>query len=121
TLEKYSRPKSGGIIGVALEEGDTLISVVLTTPGDEVVLSTRNGMAVRFAESDVRPSGRDTYGVKGINLGEGDAVVGMVVTDPEGALLTVCENGYGKRTPFGVNLAEEPAEDEPSEPEISVP
>jgi DNA gyrase subunit A len=120
TLEKYSRPKSGGIIGIALEEGDVLISVALTRPSDEVVLSTKNGMAIRFAESDVRPSGRDTYGVKGINLSEGDQVVGMVVTDPDGALLTVCENGYGKRTPFGANLEVEP-EDEPSDPEIAPP
>ena len=115
-LEKYSRPKSGGIIGIALEEADALVSVVHTKPGDEIVLSTRLGMAIRFAEADVRPMGRDTYGVKGINLGEGDLVIGMVVTDPIGALLTVCENGYGKRTPFGANLAEEPEEDE-NEPE----
>jgi DNA gyrase subunit A len=114
SLEKYSRPKSGGIIGIALEEGDALVSVVLTKNGDEVVLATKLGMAIRFAESDVRPMGRDTYGVKGINLGAGDAIVGMVVTDPDGALLTVCENGYGKRTPFGANLAEEPDEDEDS-------
>src|SRR5262249_9195797 len=119
-LEKYSRPKSGGIIGIALEEGDKLISVALTKAGDEVVLSTKNGMAIRFAEADVRPSGRDTYGVKGINLSAVDEVVGMVVTDPDGALLTVCENGYGKRTPFGANLDVEP-EEEASEPEASEP
>ncbi len=112
SLEKYSRPKTGGIIGIALEEGDALVSVVLTKGGDEVILATRLGMAIRFAESDVRPMGRDTYGVKGINLGDNDAIVGMVVTDPDGALLTVCENGYGKRTPFGANLAEEPEEEE---------
>jgi DNA gyrase subunit A len=117
SLEKYSRPKSGGIIGIALEEGDALVSVVLTKAGDEVVLSTRNGMAIRFAESDVRPMGRDTYGVKGINLSSGDQIVGMVVTDPDGALLTICEKGYGKRTPFGANLAEEPAEEEVETPE----
>jgi DNA gyrase subunit A len=113
SLDKYSRPKSGGIIGIALEEGDALVSVVLTKAGDEVVLATKLGMAIRFAEADVRPMGRDTYGVKGINLGDGDSIVGMVVTDPDGALLTVCEKGYGKRTPFGANLAEEPDEDEP--------
>jgi DNA gyrase subunit A len=112
SLEHYSRPKSGGIIGIALEEGDRLISVVLTRPNDEVVLNTKQGMAIRFAESDVRSMGRNTYGVKGITLASGDEVVGMVVTDPEGALLTVCEKGYGKRTPFGANLAEEPAEAE---------
>jgi DNA gyrase subunit A len=120
TLEKYSRPKSGGIIGIALEDGDKLISVVLTRPGDEVVLATKNGMAIRFAESGVRSMGRDTYGVKGINLGAEDEVIGMVVTDPDGALLTLCENGYGKRTPFGANLAEEPPENE-EETEASEP
>jgi DNA gyrase subunit A len=119
-LQEYSRPKSGGIIGISLEEGDTLIDVVLTRPGDEVILSTRRGMAIRFAESDARAMGRNTKGVKGINLQEGDEVVNMVVADPEGFLLTVCENGYGKRTPFGANIAgEEPpeAEAEAEEPE----
>jgi DNA gyrase subunit A len=125
-LEEYSRPKSGGIIGIALEEGDTLIEVVLTHPRDEVVLCTRQGMAIRFAESQARAMGRNTRGVKGITLQEGDEVVGMVVADPEGYLLTVCENGYGKRTPFGANIAgeeppeaegEEPAEDVAEEPE----
>jgi DNA gyrase subunit A len=122
-LEMYSRPKAGGIIGIALEENDDLISVVLTHPGDEVILSTRMGMAIRFAESDARAMGRNTKGVKGINLQGGDAVVGMVVADSEGFLLTVCENGYGKRTPFGANaeadepdLEEEPVE-EPAPPE----
>jgi DNA gyrase subunit A len=116
-LEEYSRPKSGGIIGIALDEGDTLIDVALTQPGDEVVLSTRLGMAIRFDEAQARAMGRNTRGVKGINLQEGDEVVGMVVADPEGYLLTVCENGYGKRTPFGANVAgEEVAETEGEEP-----
>lgn len=104
-LEAYSRPRSGGVIGIHLEEGDDLIGVVLTGPGDEIVLSTRNGMAIRFDESDVRAMGRDTRGVKGITLADDDAVVGLVVADPQGYLLTVCENGYGKRTPFGANVA----------------
>jgi DNA gyrase subunit A len=112
-LQEYSRPKSGGIIGISLDEGDTLIGVALTQPGDEVVLSTRNGMAIRFDESQARAMGRNTRGVKGITLQEGDEVVGMVVADPDGFLLTVCENGYGKRTPFGANVAgEAPAEEE---------
>jgi DNA gyrase subunit A len=119
-LEEYSRPRNGGIIGINLDEGDTLIEVVLTQPGDEVVLSTRQGMAIRFDEAQARAMGRNTRGVKGITLQEGDEVVGMVVADPEGYLLTVCENGYGKRTPFGANIAgEEPpepeAEEEPEE------
>jgi DNA gyrase subunit A len=126
-LVEYSRPKAGGIIGIALDDGDDLIDVALTRPGDEVVLSTRHGMAIRFAESDARAMGRNTRGVRGINLGEGDAVVGMVVADPDGFLLTVCENGFGKRTPYGPNTAtnvedneaDAPAEAEP--PEADVP
>jgi DNA gyrase subunit A len=119
-LEEYSRPRSGGIIGINLDEGDTLIDVVLTQPGDEVILSTRHGMAIRFDEAQARAMGRNTRGVKGITLQEGDEVVGMVVADPEGYLLTVCENGYGKRTPFGVNIAgeetpETEVEEEPEE------
>jgi DNA gyrase subunit A len=105
SVMEYSRPKSGGIIGISLDEGDTLIEVVMTQPGDEVMLSTRQGMAIRFDEGDARAMGRNTRGVKGIALMEGDDVVGMVVTDPQGFLLTVCENGYGKRTPFGSNTA----------------
>jgi DNA gyrase subunit A len=104
-LSEYSRPKSGGIIGISLDEGDTLIDVALTKPGDEVLLCTRNGMAIRFDEAGARAMGRNTRGVKGINLRRDDEVVGMVVADPEGYLLTVCENGYGKRTPFGANTA----------------
>jgi DNA gyrase subunit A len=115
-LAEYSRPRAGGVIGINLDEGDTLIGVVLTRAGDEVVLSTLLGMAIRFDEADARPMGRNTRGVKGISLQEGDEVVGLVVADPQGYLLTVCENGYGKRTPFGANVAgvaeggEEPAE-----------
>src|SRR6516164_1172696 len=78
-LEEYSRPKSGGIIGISLEEGDGLIEVVLTQPGDEIILSTRQGMAIRFDEAQARAMGRNTRGVKGITLQEGDEVVGMVV------------------------------------------
>jgi DNA gyrase subunit A len=111
-LEAYSRPKSGGIIGINLEEGDSLVSVVQTQAGDEVVLSSKRGMAVRFDEGDARPMGRDTRGVKGINLSSDDEVVGMVVADPEGMLLTLCEKGYGKRTPFGANIAGEGGDDE---------
>jgi DNA gyrase subunit A len=110
-LEAYSRPRAGGLIAISLEEGDSLIDTVLTQPGDEVVLSSKMGMAIRFDESDARPMGRDTRGVKGINLLEGDEVVGMVVADPQGYLLTVCENGYGKRTPFGPNTVGEEVEE----------
>ncbi|MFM8890716.1 MAG: DNA gyrase C-terminal beta-propeller domain-containing protein, partial [Planctomycetia bacterium] len=63
---------------------------------------TAKGMAIRFPESDVRPMGRDTSGVRGVKLGAGDRLVGMVVADADATLLTVCEQGYGKRTPFGI-------------------
>lgn len=102
-LEAYSRPKKGGIIAIKLREDDELVDVVVTKPGDEVVLATASGMAIRFNESDARPMGRNTSGVKGIGLRKNDGLVGMVVADPEATLLTVCENGYGKRTNFGPN------------------
>jgi DNA gyrase subunit A len=114
-LDDYSRPRSGGIIGITLDEGDALIDVALVKPGDEVVLSTRHGMAIRFDEADARAMGRPARGVKGINLQGDDQVVGMVVADPEGYLLTVSENGYGKRTPFGANTAGEAAEGDAEE------
>lgn len=104
-LQDYSRPRTGGIIGINLDDGDFLIGVDLVQKGDEVLLATKNGMAIRFDQADARAMGRNTRGVKGIKLVRDDEVVGMVVTDPEGFLLTVCENGYGKRTPFGSNVA----------------
>jgi DNA gyrase subunit A len=102
-LEAYSRPKKGGIIAIKLREDDEVVDVVVTKPGDEVVLATAQGMAIRFRQSDVRPMGRNTSGVKGIKLMKDDVLVGMVVADPEATLLTACENGYGKRTWFGPN------------------
>jgi DNA gyrase subunit A len=127
-LHKYSRQRAGGIIGINLDDGDTLIDVALTHPGDEVVLCTRHGMSIRFDEANARAVGRNARGVKGINLQKDDEVVGMVIADPSGYLLTVCANGYGKRTPFGANVAdaeeseaeeivEEPAEEAASEEE----
>ena len=117
-LMDYSRVRQGGIIGISIDEGDELIGVCLTRPGDEIILSTRAGMAIRFSEADARAMGRNARGVKGITLSSGDEVVGMVVTDPAGLLLTICENGYGKRTPFGANAdlsAGEPPEEETGE------
>ena len=122
-LKAYSRPLRSGIIAVKLREGDELVDVIVTGPGDEIVLSTAAGMAIRFKESDARPMGRNSAGVKGINLAEGDHVVGMVSVDPDACLLSVCANGYGKRTPFGPNLTAEPeaGERESGEPEAGEP
>ncbi len=102
-LMAYSNVRQGGIIGITLDEGDELIEVCATQASDEIILSTRKGMAIRFSEADARAVGRTARGVRGIKLGKDDEVVGMVVADPDGLLLTVCEHGYGKRTPFGAN------------------
>ncbi len=107
-LEAYSRPRPGGIIAIKLREGDHLVDVNVVHAGEEIVLATAKGMAIRFKESDARPMGRDSSGVKGIRLGKGDLVVGMLVADPDATLLTACANGYGKRTPFGANLPIDP-------------
>ena len=102
-LSAYGRPRRGGIIAIKLREDDELIKVVVAKEQDEIVLATSTGMAIRFKESDARPTGRNTSGVRGINLSPGDSLVGMVVADPEATLLTACAKGYGKRTQFGPN------------------
>ena len=115
SLDQYSRPRQGGIIAIKLREDDELVDVVITKPGDEVVLATASGMAIRFSESDARSMGRNTSGVKGISLSGNDELVGMVVAERDTTLLTACEFGYGKRTNFGVSQApdeEEIAEDD---------
>ncbi len=105
-LKAYSRPLKSGIIAIKLKDDDELVDVSVTGPGDELVLATAEGMAIRFSEADARPMGRNTSGVKGINLVGDDYVVGMVVANPDTTLLTACEKGYGKRTPFGPNAAD---------------
>ncbi|MEX0716541.1 MAG: DNA gyrase subunit A [Planctomycetaceae bacterium] len=100
-LSAYARPLKGGIIAIRLDEGDQLIDVRIVSGDDDVVLATRNGMSIRFSHDDARPMGRATRGVKGISLGKDDLVVGMVIAEPEMCLLTLCEKGFGKRTPFG--------------------
>jgi len=98
-LSQYSRPRRNGINAINIVEGDALISVELTNGRQDILIQTRNGMAVRFNEQEIRPMGRTAQGVKGITLGKDDYVVGMVaVKRPDSTLLVVCENGYGKRT-----------------------
>ncbi|MBI2142651.1 DNA gyrase subunit A, partial [Candidatus Woesearchaeota archaeon] len=98
SLAAYSKPRKGGIIAVTLEEGDELIGVEMTTGNDDIILATRNGLASRFSEQDVRATGRSAQGVRGIRLKFGDEVIGMAVADEKKSLLTLTENGYGKRT-----------------------
>ena len=102
-LSQYGRPLKTGLIAIKLREGDELVDVAVTKTGDEILLATSGGMAIRFDQADARAMGRNTSGVKGISLRKGQSVVGMVVADPEATLLTACLNGYGKRTPFGPN------------------
>jgi DNA gyrase subunit A len=102
-LSAYSNPRQGGIIALGLEDGDKLIGVQVTDGQREILLGTKQGITIRFAESDVRPMGRTAYGVKGITLEEGNEVIGMETITPDSttAILTVTEGGYGKRTPVG--------------------
>ncbi|MCL1926429.1 MAG: DNA gyrase subunit A [Syntrophorhabdaceae bacterium] len=97
-LMEYSRPRSGGIIAMGMNEGDRLIATAITTGNEEVFLSTRQGMSIRFHEEDVRSMGRSAVGVRGIDLEDEDMVVGMDILRPGGTMLTVTEKGYGKRT-----------------------
>ncbi len=97
-LSEYSNPRKGGIISITLEEGDSLIGVELTEESKEVMIATKNGLAARFREKDVRQTGRSSQGVRGIRLKEGDEVIGMVVAEKDKSLTTITENGYGKRT-----------------------
>ena len=97
-LSAYSHPKRKGIIAIRLEKGDRLISVRHIFEGQQVLLATRNGAAIRFSEKVVRSMGRVAHGVRGVRLRKGDAVVGLILAEEDTTVLTVCEHGYGKRT-----------------------
>ena len=97
-LSAFSNPRAGGIIAMGIEEDDAVMAVQLSDGESEIFIGTRDGMAIRFPEDDVRPMGRTAYGVRGIQLREGDEVVAMEVVKPGGTLLTVTEKGYAKRT-----------------------
>ncbi|MCX7406984.1 MAG: DNA gyrase subunit A [Planctomycetales bacterium] len=122
-LSAYKRPQKGGIIAINLRDEDALIEAMIVSPGQDVLLATSSGMAIRFSESDARSMGRNTSGVKGINLTKGATIVGMVLADPSMSLLTVCENGFGKRTAIGTGVVEgeEAAAIEGSLPEGDIP
>ncbi|MXS84957.1 DNA gyrase subunit A [Nitrosomonas sp. HPC101] len=98
-LSEFSRPRTNGIIAIALDEGDYLIGVALTEGKHDVMLFSDAGKAMRFDENDVRPTGRTARGVRGMRLGAEQKVISLLVADSENmAVLTATENGYGKRT-----------------------
>jgi DNA gyrase subunit A len=97
-LTAFRNPRADGIIAMGVEESDAVIAVELSDGKEQIFIGTRNGMAIRFDETDVRPMGRTAYGVRGITLRDDDEVVGMEVVRPGGTVLTVAQNGYGKRT-----------------------
>ena len=100
SLEDFANMRKGGIIAIGIESGDNLIEVRQTTGASEAVLITREGMSIRFEESDVRPMGRPATGVRGISLDKEDQVVALAIVDATATLLVAGENGIGKRTAF---------------------
>ena len=105
SVEAFSRPRAGGINAITINEGDQLLEAKLTNGSNQILIASRNGNAIRFQESTVRPMGRTAAGVKGISLdlANDDAVVGMVCIDPEDkelTILVISEKGNGKRSEF---------------------
>jgi len=98
-LSEYSNPRRGGIIGMGLKDGDSLIRVLLSDGHQELLMATAQGKAIRFAESQVRDMGRGASGVKGITLAKKDRVVGSAFCKKGTTVLTVTAKGFGKRTP----------------------
>jgi DNA gyrase subunit A len=113
SLSDFANVRKGGIIAITIDQGDKLIDVKQTRgsapggdDGDDVILITKDGMSIRFSESDVRSMGRSAAGVKGITLEKGDEVVALAVVVPDAALLVAGENGIGKRTSFDEYLVQ---------------
>ncbi|MEA3378496.1 MAG: DNA gyrase subunit A [Nanoarchaeota archaeon] len=100
SLQAYSNPRQGGIIAIGLRHGDELVKVRLTPGTLKFMIATKNGIAVKFHENDVRSMGRTATGVRGIRLSMKDEVIGLEVAFGAADLLTVTKNGYGKRTPI---------------------
>ena len=98
SLVAFSRPRTAGIIAVGLDEGDKLVGVDITDGKRDVMMFTTEGKAIRFAEDDVRPMGRNAAGVRGIRMPEGERVISLIIPDSQGLILIASENGYGKLT-----------------------
>ena len=97
-LSAYQHVRQSGIIAIKLDDGDEVVDSSITDGTKEIILATTKGLAARFAETDVRPTGRATYGVRGIRLTKGDEVVTMAVVEHKDQLLTITERGFGKRS-----------------------
>jgi len=98
SLADFSRPRANGIIAIDLRVDDQLINVALTDGGQDIMLISSSGRAMRFDESAVRKMGRTAAGVRGIRIADGEAVISLIVVEEEGDILTATENGYGKRS-----------------------
>jgi DNA gyrase subunit A len=97
-LSAFSNPRAGGIIAMGVEEGDAVIAGLISDGTGEIFIGTRDGMSIRFPETDVRSMGRSAFGVRGVSLRDDDQVVAIEVLQPGGTILSVTEQGYGKRT-----------------------
>ena len=97
-LQHFGNPRRDGIRAINLPEGDQLIEADITDGSNDIIIATRQGQAIRFAEDRVRSMGRTAYGVRGVSLAENDYAIGMVVAKRPTSLLSVTENGYGKRS-----------------------
>lgn len=100
-LSAYGNPRSTGIIAINLTKDDNLVEARITDGQSDILIATREGLAIRFSESDVRDMGRTATGVRGIRLGKGDKVIGMIVARPNSNVLVVSDRGYGKRSEVG--------------------
>jgi DNA gyrase subunit A len=99
SLAAFSRPRTSGIIAVALDEGDKLVGVAITDGTRDILLFSTSGKSIRFEEDEVRPMGREAAGVRGLKLGDGQRVIALIVAQ-EGYVLTASQNGFGKLTPL---------------------
>jgi DNA gyrase subunit A len=97
----YANIRSSGIIGLKLEDNDALVACAITDGKSDLLIATKLGKAIRFSEEETRPMGRASRGVTGIRFSEdNDSVIGMEVITGDSTILSICENGYGKRTPL---------------------
>jgi DNA gyrase subunit A len=97
-LNEFSKPRQGGVLAVSLRDDDELVNVIHIIGGEEIILATKNGRAVRFRETDIRAAGRQAIGVRGVKLKQNDHLIGMVKANDTHTLLTITQKGYGKRS-----------------------